>query len=82
MVLDFKVNTKIGCRDDNQFFFVAFSDCITISRTIDQEGSWRIRLAPVILPDDIFSIKLVVGRDYLELGATVDLVGGFLIFRT
>ena len=21
MVLDFKVNTKIGCRDDNQFFY-------------------------------------------------------------
>ncbi len=21
MVLDFKVNKKIGCRDDNQFFF-------------------------------------------------------------
>jgi len=22
MVLDFKVNKKIGCRDDNQFFYI------------------------------------------------------------
>ena len=23
MVLDFKVNKKIGCRDDNQFFYIS-----------------------------------------------------------
>ncbi len=26
MVLDFKVNRKIGCRDDNQFFYARIYD--------------------------------------------------------